>query len=156
MRKRFWVATVLAIGAAAFVSMPLAATGKVKHHIVLTERNQLTSTTTQAGTFVSAGAVNDAGAATATFTVTPHGKGRGELRGTHVLTGANGTITVATRAVVAPFPPPTPPRSFAVGKWRITGATGAYAGMKGHGKVFATVDFATGQVTIARDGHVSR
>jgi hypothetical protein len=160
MRKRVSIALVAAAVAAAVVALPLAASAGDKERLVLTERMQLTSFDpgtgegTQAGTFAAAGAVNDAGSATAVFRVVPGKGGCGVLTGPHTFTGANGTITVFTTADVCPFPPPTPPRSFARGKWEIVGATGAYAGLRGQGHIVATADFTNGQITIARDGKV--
>lgn len=160
MRKRVLTTLVVAAVAAVVVAIPLAASAGDQKRLVLTERMQLTSFDpatgegTQAGTFVAAGAVNDAGSATAVFRVTPGEGGCGDLTGPHTFTGANGTITVFTTAEICPFPPPTPPRSFARGKWRVVGATGDYAGLRGHGKIVATADFTNGQITIARDGRV--
>src|ERR687898_1069604 len=147
------------VGAAVVVLVPFAASGDEKR-IVLTERMQLTGfdpatgAGTQAGTFVSAGAVNDAGPATATFTLVPASGGCGTLAGTHVFTGSAGTLSVHTQALACPFPPTTPPRSFVRGEWEVVGGTGAYAGLRGQGRIFATGDFATGVITIARDGKV--
>jgi hypothetical protein len=149
-------AIVVAAGSAA---VPFAASGDEKR-IVLTERMQLTGFNpatgagTQAGTFMSAGAVNDAGPATATFTLVPAGGGCGKLDGTHVFTGSGGTLSVHTEAHVCPFPPGSPPRSFVRGKWQVVGGTGAYSGLRGKGRIIATGDFATGEITIARDGKV--
>ncbi len=86
MRKRVSIALVTAIGAVV-VALPLAASADDKERLVLTERMQLTSFDpatgegTQAGTFVAAGAVNDAGSATAVFRVTPGDGGCGVLTG---------------------------------------------------------------------------
>jgi hypothetical protein len=159
MSKRLLI--VLAATAAAIVALPLAATAGDEKRLVLTERMQLTGFDpatgegTQAGTFVAAGAVNDAGSSTAVFRVTPGQGGCGELTGPHTFTSVNGTITVFTTADVCPFPPPNPPRSWARGKWEVVGATGAYAGLRGHGRVYATADFTNGEITIARDGKVA-
>ena len=150
-----WVAAVLLV-AASLVGLAgqedrvLAA--DAQRRVMISERMQLTSPTTQAGTWVGAGAVNDAGSATATFTVVPHGDDVGLLTGTHVLTGSTGTITIETTAFVRPFPPPTPPRVMAEGTWKVASGTGAYADLKGRGKIYATGDFATGEITIVRDG----
>jgi hypothetical protein len=145
--------------AVAAVALPSATAGDSKR-LVLTERMQLTSFNpatgegTQAGTFVAAGAVNDAGSSSAVFRVVPAKSGCGTLTGPHTFTGARGTITVFTTAAICPFPLPTPPRQFARGTWRVVGATGAYSGLRGRGSIFATADFTNGQITIARDGHV--
>jgi hypothetical protein len=160
MRKRFLIAPVAVAIAALAVALPLAASAGDKARLVLTERMQLTSFDpqtgdgTQAGTFVAAGAVNEAGSAAATFHVTPGNDGCGVLTGPHRFTGANGSITVFTRATICPFPPSTPPRSYARGKWKVIGATGAYEGLQGGGHVYATADFTNGEITIARDGTV--
>lgn len=149
--------TVLAAG---IVALPLAATAGSGKRLVVTERMQITSFDpstgegTEAGTFVAAGAVNDAGSSTAEFRIIPAAGGCGIVTGPHTYTGEHGTITVFTRAAVCPFPPPTPPRSFARGKWHVVGATGDYAGLRGKGKIFATADFTNGELTIARDGIV--
>jgi len=157
-RRRLLVLGAFVI-AAIVVAVPFAASGDEKR-IVLTERMQLTGFNpatgagTQSGTFVSAGAVNDAGSATATFTLVPAGGGCGTLTGTHVFTGVAGTLSVHTTALTCPFPPSSPPRSFVRGSWQVVGGTGAYAGLRGKGRIFATGDFATGAITIARDGKV--
>jgi hypothetical protein len=161
-------AAVLAAGA---VMLPFAAiAGDDKRgderrddkRLVLTERLQVTGFVqatgagTLAGTFVAAGAVNEAGTVAATFTLLPGKRGCGTLTGTHVLTGAAGTLSVRTDARACPYPPGTPPRSFVRGKWRVVSGTGAYAGLEGKGVIIATADFATGVITIARDGKVKR
>jgi hypothetical protein len=159
MRKRV-LPGLVAAAFAAVVALPLAASAGDKERLVLTERMQVTSFDpatgegTQAGTFAAAGAVNEAGSATAVFSVVPGKGGCGVLKGTHTFTGANGTITVFTRAAACPYPPPTPPRSFARGKWHIVGATGTYEGLRGQGHVLATADFTNGEITIARNGEV--
>jgi hypothetical protein len=161
MMKRALLVLVAA-AVATVAALPLAASIREEERVVITERMQLTSFNpatgegTQAGTFVAAGAVNDAGPATATFRVTPGKGGCGVLTGPHTYTGSAGTITVFTKAEVCPFPPPNPPRSFASGTWRVIDSTGGYAGLHGRGKIVATADFSTGEITIARDGEVER
>jgi hypothetical protein len=140
----------LVVGYAGQAGSVLAA--DAEQRVMISERMQLTSPTTQAGTWVGAGGVNDAGSGTATFTVVPYGDGKGLLTGTHVLTSSSGTITIETTAFVRPFPPPTPPRAMAEGTWKIVSGTGAYADLEGRGKVYATADFTTGEITIVRDG----
>ena len=158
-RKRFLALTAAVLAAGAVV-VPLAANAGDEKRIVLTERLQVTGFVpatgagTLAGTFQSAGAVNEAGSVAATFSLVPVKGGCGSLTGTHVLTGAGGTLSVRTDALACPYPPGSPPRSFVRGKWHVVGGTGAYAGLNGKGRIIATGDFGTGEITIARDGKV--
>ena len=147
--KKLSLVLVVAALASAFAALPFAASADSKERLVLDERMTIAGGTA-AGTFASAGGVNDSGSATAVFTV----DSRGNLTGTHTLTGSAGTIVMATRAKVRPFPPPTPPRVFMEGTWRITGGTGAYADLEGKGKILAVADFTDGRLTIIRDGRV--
>jgi hypothetical protein len=149
--KKLSLALVLAAIASAFAALPFAASADSRERLVLEERMQITGAGSAAGSFVSAGGVNDRGPATATFSV----DSRGNLTGTHVLEGSAGTIVMATRAKVRPFPPPTPPRVFMEGTWSITSGTGAYADLEGRGKITAVADFTDGRLTIIRDGRVS-
>jgi hypothetical protein len=151
MRRRHLLFVLAGVGAAVLTMLPLAASASDQRRVMISERNQLTSPTTQAGTWVGAGAVNDSGTVTAEFTLTPRGQ-KALLAGTHVLVGSEGSITVETKAWVRPFPPPTPPRAMAEGTWKIIAGTGSYAGLEGRGKVYATADFTTGEITIVRDG----
>lgn len=150
-----WVAAVLLVAALlvgfAGQEEPVLASD-AEQRVMISERMQLTSPTTQAGTWVGAGAVNDAGSATATFTLVPRGDDMGLLTGRHVLTSSSGAITIETTAFVRPFPPPTPSRVMAEGTWKIVSGTGAYADLEGRGKIYATGDFTTGEITIVRDG----
>lgn len=105
MRKRrrvLVVLTGLAVALAAAL-VPGAVASDAEQRVMITERMQLTGPTTQQGTWVGAGAVNDAGQGSATFTVVPNGDGKGLLTGTHVLTGSAGTITIETKAWGAPL-----------------------------------------------------
>lgn len=105
---------------------------------------------TQVGTWVVAGAINDAGSATAQVSVDPTGRGTG----THILTSSAGTLTLDEDVRIQPFPPPTPRRLMVEGTWRLVAATGAYADLKARGKIYATVDREKDppEITFVRDG----
>ena len=83
---------------------------------MISERMQLTGPDTAAGSWVGAGAISDAGSATATFTLVPEGN-HGKSSGTHVLTGSDGTISIETNAGIRPFPPQE--RERVEGGWKI-------------------------------------
>jgi hypothetical protein len=143
------VVAVMVLGVVAIVVPASSAAGGKA--IMFSERMQLTGPDTQAGSWVGAGALSDAGSATASFTLVPEGN-YGKLTGTHILNGSAGTITIETAARVRPFPPEE--RAMVEGRWKIVGGTGAYARLHGQGKVYATGDFTTGEITIVRDGTV--
>ena len=148
--KKVSLALALAAFASVFAALPFAASADSRQRLVLEERMAITGAGSAVGSFVSAGGVNDRGDATATFSVDD----RGNLTGTHTLAGLEGTIVMATRAKVRPFPAPTPPRVFMQGTWSITSGTGAYAALEGRGKILAVADFTDGRLTIIRDGTV--
>jgi hypothetical protein len=159
MPRKRW----LVLGAsmlAAVVAVPLAANAGDEKRMVLTERLQVTAFNpatgagTLTGTFMAAGAINDAGTVAATFSLVPEKGGCGRLTGVHVLTATTGTLSVRTNAVACPFPPKAPPRTYVRGKWSVVGGTGAYAGLDGKGRILATGDLGTGEITIARDGKI--
>jgi hypothetical protein len=147
---RFLMALAGVISAAVVLVAP-ASSAPGTRDIMISERMQLTSPDTQAGTWVGAGAISDAGSATASFTLVPKGRSA-VLKGTHTLTGSAGTITIETTGRFSPYPPEE--RAMVEGTWRIVDGTGAYARLRGHGRVFATGDFTTGEVTIVRSGTV--
>ena len=105
----------------------------------------------QVGTWVGAGAINDAGSATAQVSVDPNGHGPGR----HTLTSAAGTLTLEEDVRLRPFPPPTPRRLMVEGTWKLVAATGAYAALKARGRICATVDRAKDppEITFVRDGN---
>jgi hypothetical protein len=108
---------------------------------------------TQVGTWAAAGAINDAGNATAQLSQpSPQGRGAGR----HTLTGSDGTLTLDEDVRLQPFPPPTPFRLMVEGDWELVAATGAYAGLEARGKTYATVDRENDppEITFVRDGRV--
>jgi hypothetical protein len=152
MKRKRWIAMLVAALGAIFAIVPLAASGGSGGHVMIAERNLFTSASTQDGTFSIAGAISDSGPDHATFTVTPSGDGSAILEGDHTLQGSLGTLVVHTRARVYPFPAL---RAFVEGKWNVVSGTGTYEDMHGGGSVKAVGDFTNGTATIIRDGAVN-
>jgi hypothetical protein len=102
------------------------------------------------GTWVAAGAINDAGDATAQVSTNQN---NGHGTGTHTLTSLAGTLTLDEDVRIQPWPPPTPRRMMIEGTWKLIAATGAYAGLKARGKIYATVDRVKDppEITFVRD-----
>jgi hypothetical protein len=120
--------------------------------LIISQRMKATGPGRQSGTWVGAGAINDAGHVDATAVVVEHGGGKALIKATHTLAGVDGVITLESHTWFRPFPPPTPPRVMVEGDWRQVAATGRYADMDSSGKLYATIDQTTGEITIVRDG----
>ncbi|HKI22919.1 MAG TPA: hypothetical protein VKA24_05820 [Gaiellaceae bacterium] len=106
----------------------------------------------QAGTWVAAGAINDAGIATATSVVVEHSREKALVKATHVLTSVDGTLTLESRTWLRPFPLPAVPRAIVEGAWEQVAGTGVYEELNARGRLHATVDQTTREITIVRDG----
>ena len=147
---------LIALGAV-LAAVPFRASAGDAKRVVIAERNTIvafnpaTGAGTQAGTFHAAGAISDTGTASSNFTVTPIGDDRAVLEGDHVLTSPAGSLVVRSRVTLFPY---GSPRVVAQGTWKIVAATGAYAGLEGHGRSLAVGDFTTATATIMRDGVV--
>jgi hypothetical protein len=120
--------------------------------LMISQRMQARGPGRQEGTWVAAGAINDAGIATATAVVVKHGGGKALVKATHILTSVDGTMTLESHTWLRPFPPPTPPRVMVEGPWKQIAGTGVYAGLQARGQLYATVEQTTGEITIVRDG----
>jgi hypothetical protein len=139
-----------ALGAA---DVPLANGGlDDQQRLMISQRMTATAPGKQTGTWVAAGAINDAGTADATSVVVQHGGGKALVKATHVLTSVDGSLTLESHTWFRPFPAPTPPRVMVEGTWQRVGATGVYEDVNAHGNLYATVDQATREITIVRDG----
>jgi hypothetical protein len=135
----------------------MASEASEDHRLIISQRMQATLGGMQTGTWVAAGAINDAGTANATTVVVPHGGGKALVTATHVLTSPAGMLQLKSHTWLRPFPPPTPNRVMVEGTWQLVAATGAYANLHAHGKLYATVspgvvDPGPKEITIVRDG----
>jgi hypothetical protein len=124
--------------------------------------------TSQSGTWVAAGAIDDEGTATIPQTqITPQEDGTALIVATHVLVSADDPdqmIELRSRSTLQPFPPPEPQHRVLVeGTWRLTSGTKAYADLRARGKVYATITDRVDEqgredreVTMVRDGSAER
>lgn len=149
-RKLQWVAMGVTIALLVLAS-PLSASAESNRRVAIGFHMQITGPDSAAGTFSAAGGVSDSGAAAATFRVTPRAGDRGRLEGDHTLTGSSGVITIHFRGTTFPL---NSPRALGDGRFHITGGTGAYSGLRGHGTFTVVADFTTLTVTGTYDGRV--
>jgi hypothetical protein len=132
--------------------IPRSSGGSDDQRLIISQRMKATGPGAQSGTWVAAGAVNDNGTADATSVVVEHGDGKALVKATHILSSVDGTITLESHTWFRPFPPPTPPHVMVEGEWKQVAATGVYADMDCRGRLYATVDLTTREITIVRDG----
>jgi hypothetical protein len=132
--------------------VPASGVAPKGQRLIISQRMKATNPGRQSGTWVGAGSINDAGHVDATAVVVEHGGGKALIKATHTLAGVDGTITLESHTWFRPFPPPTPPRVMVRGQWKQIAATGVYADMDSRGRLYATVDQTTGEITIVRVG----
>ena len=109
----------------------------------------LTGPTTASGTWTATGLVEATGTYTETFRVA------GEtIHAEKVLVSASGTIVIRTQALLVSLDACTV--TFGAGSWRISDATGAYAGVKGGGTPQGTctsrANVCTGSIDVVHAG----
>lgn len=127
-------------------SVPVAAEDK---KVTIAFAFQAISETTLVGTYNLSGTLNESGPAEATIGTRTNDEGVVLLFADKVLHLAAGDIYLFVEGPLT-F---TGTTSVAIlGKWRLTGGTGAYAEIKGHGKCAAVGDLATGTFTGAYEG----
>jgi hypothetical protein len=124
--------------------------------------------TSQSGTWVAAGAIDDEGEATITqIQGTQQPDGTLLIVATHVLVSDDDPdqkIELRDRTILQPFPPPEPQHRVLVeGTWRLASGTKAYANLRARGKLYATITDVVGdqgdvdrEVTMVRDGSAKR
>jgi hypothetical protein len=122
--------------------------------------------TSQTGTWVAAGAIDDEGAARITqIQSTAQDDGTLLILATFVLVSGDDPdqmIELRDRTTLQPFPPQGPQhRVLTEGTWRLTSGTKAYANFRARGKLYSTVTDRVDdqgrmdrEVTMVRDGSV--
>ena len=146
--KKYVLLLVVAVLATAFATVPFGAFGGDGKRFVVSFRSTFTGPNSDAGTFSMAGALNDGGTVSDTFTVTPGKHDEATLDGTQTLAGSLGTITTHFTGTIFPA---SSTRAISEGTAVITGGTGAYAGLDGKAAFLGVVDFAAGTVTLTED-----
>jgi hypothetical protein len=133
---------------------PPAGEASEDQRLMISQRMHADGPGKQKGYWVSAGLMNDAGTATATATLVEHLDGKALVRALHVLTSADGTLTLESHTWFRPFPPPVPARVMVEGTWKRVDGAGVYADMQASGRLYATVDQTVkpAEITIVRDG----
>jgi hypothetical protein len=121
--------------------------------------------TSQTGTWVAAGAIDDEGTARVTqIQSTGQDDGTLLIEATHVLVSGDDPdqmIEFRDRTTLQPFPPPEPQHRVLVeGRWSLASGTKAFANLSARGRLYATVTdrlvdgTVDRELTMVRDGSV--
>lgn len=115
--------------------------------VTISIQQALTGQTTAAGTFQMSGNFRDTGQTTEALTfLGPLDKSPVPVSFTRQLTGARGALSVKGNATLT-FTSPT--AATVAGDWEVESGTGAYASMKGTGRLNGTADFGSAPPTAA-------
>ena len=115
--------------------------------VTISIQQSLTGQTTAAGTFQMTGTLTDTGQTTESLTfLGPLDKSPVPVSFTRQLTGARGALSVKGNATLT-FTSPT--AATVSGDWEVESGTGAYASMKGTGRLTGTADFGAAPPTAA-------
>ncbi len=151
MKRSFWLAAAFAVVAAA-VTIPLVASASsADTQFQIGFSLQFTGPDTTAGIFVAAGTIDDSGSAQVTnLEVIPFGhRDEGRLSGNQTFNGHKGSIQTSFTGIVRDI---SQPNQSAKGTFEITGGTGAYAGLRGHGTFVVVADVANNQIIGTEEG----
>ena len=151
-------ATIGIFLAIAALAVPVAAPAAKPQAISLTFTMHFTNATTATGTWTSTGSLavlnGKSGTVVQTTKISGNGKGKGKktgqvVHGRKVVTTADGTFVIQFNGGVKP----TGATSSEVnGRFVLKKGTGAYAGLRGTGKIHATLDSASGAITAVYTG----
>jgi hypothetical protein len=145
-------AVLAAIVVTMLAALPLSAGAHSDRRFVIAVRGNLTSDTGGSGTFVAGGALRDSGTFDAPFTATELRNNCFAVDADWTFTAADGGFTIhgSGRSCATSPEDPRPINDFS---FKITGGTGAYAGLAGRGSATGMVDFTDGTFTTVFDGN---
>ena len=152
MKRLLAVGVVLAaMVVTALAVLPLSAGANSDRRFVVAIRGNLNSDTDGSGTFVAGGAISTSGTFDAPFTGTPINDRCLAITGDWIFTAPDGSFTFhgSGRGCATSRLDPRPVNDFT---FKITAATGAYAGLAGRGSATGVADFTDGTFTTLFDG----
>jgi hypothetical protein len=142
----------------AFAAWPLAAQASKPQAVSLTFTMHFTSATTATGTWTSTSDLailsGKSGTVVQTTKITGKGKGKGKktgqvVHGRKAVTASDGTFVIQFSGGLKPTGTTT---SEVNGRFVLKKGTGAYKGLRGSGKIHATLDSSTGAIVATYTG----
>ena len=143
---------------ASLAVLPVGAQAAKPQPVSLTFTMHFTGPTTATGTWTSTGSLpvlqSKSGTVVQTTRITGKGKGKGKktgqvVHGRKVVTASDGTFVIQFNGGIKPTSATT---SDVNGRFVLKNGTGAYAGLRGTGRIHATLDSATGAITAVYTG----
>jgi hypothetical protein len=151
MKRLLAVGVVLAaVVVTALAALPLSAGANSDKRLVLAIRGDFTGDTTASGTFSVAGAINTSGTADGSFTATPTRNNCFALTFVWYFTAPDGSFAFHGTGTACSSPPDGE-RGTSDLTFKITGGSGAYAGLAGRGSAVGETDFTDGTLTTVFD-----
>jgi hypothetical protein len=159
MKRKLKLTAVAALGTLLVAAFPLAAQAAKPQAISLTFTMHFTGPTTATGTWTSTGGAlavlnGKSGNVVQTMRITGKGKGKGKktgqvVHGRKVVTASDGTFVIQ---FVGQLKPTGATTSEVNGRFVLKKGTGAYKGLRGTGKIHATLDSSSGAITAVYTG----
>lgn len=155
--KRRWKARLAAAGllagvAAAVLVIPLGASAHPETQLTIAVRYTLTSPTTATGTFSACCDIDDSGTTTASITITRVEDDVVFFECEHNFFGTLGSFHDVCKGE-GTLHPAGSSRQLVMGHFEFVAGTGAYAGIKGHGKFELVLDGTNGTATGIHEGN---
>jgi hypothetical protein len=150
--------TLAALATLAVAAFPLVAQATKPQAVSLTFTMHFTGPTTAAGTWTSTGDLavlsGKSGTVVQTTRITGKGKGKGKktgqvVHGRKAVTASDGTFVIQ---FVGGLKPTGATTSEVNGRFVLKKGTGAYTGLRGTGKIHATLDSSSGAITSVYTG----
>jgi hypothetical protein len=158
MKRKLKLISLAALASTAVAALPLSAQAAKPQAVSLTFTMHFTSATTATGTWTSTSDLTvlngKSGTVVQTTKITGKGKGKGKktgqlVHGRKAVTASDGTFVIQ---FVGGLKSAGATTSEVNGRFVLKKGTGAYAGLRGTGKIHATLDSSNGAITAVYTG----
>jgi hypothetical protein len=152
MRTRISVIVTLITLALVAIAVPLATASPANNNgLVIGIELTFHSSTHATGSFAACCAVNDHGSAEATIlSFKPTTGDQATFKATNTYIGQDGTFKILLKGVTGPL---TSKRHIARAYWTVISGSGAYANLRGKGRLTALTDDTNGSLTAIASGN---
>jgi len=151
MKRQLTITAAAALLAATLAALAVAASSNAERRLTIGARLAFASNGSATGSFSACCAISDKGVAEGQVTSFTQSGDVGRFTATNTFHGSDGTIEISLDGSTGPLSGGV---HLAEGTWLVVSGTGAYAGMRGHGKFTAVTNEVTGELTGIDEGVV--